>query len=400
MPSPDNPSSEANRPIPTVAEIDTIAALTQPVLRNLLITQCYCDLSAVLAARTGPAANWCSFATWASKQAGQTIRREDLRDTLHELVLEKPGIRASLGLIAALLQKLGARQTLQELWKLTLGHIIAAVTDRASDAVSRGNKKVFEEIAREFARFIAACYADTAYNQQHIEDFCAQLKPGPPPEGQAYLALAFTRYYAALFEDDPQRRAELQLLANLEIGFHEQTRLQPEIAESLNAAITIDPQQIRERLLADIFPGNGWWGRLRLLFQRLFGKVSLLDKAIDMLVQQAQQHVRKLLTAHLLTLTIPPHHRLQLGHDLTAIYPALLQTLINPDLLALLAKIDPTPDSLLESGATDWANLPERMHFIAELFRCYHSTHDIFDAAFTTEQLTALRLGKIPEGQL
>jgi hypothetical protein len=64
---------------PTVADVERIAALTDPVGRNLQITQCYCELSRAFAARTGAGpANWCTFATWASKQAGQTIREEDL----------------------------------------------------------------------------------------------------------------------------------------------------------------------------------------------------------------------------------------------------------------------------------------------------------------------------------
>ncbi|MGG7664470.1 hypothetical protein [Dyadobacter sp. BHUBP1] len=42
------------------------------------ITQCYCELSTAFINCTGPVANWCTFATWASKQAGQSIRREDL----------------------------------------------------------------------------------------------------------------------------------------------------------------------------------------------------------------------------------------------------------------------------------------------------------------------------------
>ena len=67
-------------PVPTVADVERIAALGDPVLRNLQITQCYCELSRLFAARTGgEPANWCTFATWASKQAGQTIRKEDLR---------------------------------------------------------------------------------------------------------------------------------------------------------------------------------------------------------------------------------------------------------------------------------------------------------------------------------
>jgi hypothetical protein len=66
------------------------------------------------------------------------------------------------------------------------------------------------------------------------------LRPGEPPDGQRYLRQAFRRYYQAHFEADVRTKAELLLLANLEIGFHAQTRLQPEIAESLNAPI-VDP---------------------------------------------------------------------------------------------------------------------------------------------------------------
>ena len=39
-------------------------------------------MSSALAARVGPSANWCTFATWASKQADQTIRTEDLARTV------------------------------------------------------------------------------------------------------------------------------------------------------------------------------------------------------------------------------------------------------------------------------------------------------------------------------
>lgn len=54
------------------------------------------------------------------------------------------------------------------------------------------------------------------------------------------LRRAFRRYYAALFEPDAKLRAELLLLGNIEVGYHEQTRLQPEIVAALDAAV-IDP---------------------------------------------------------------------------------------------------------------------------------------------------------------
>ena len=99
----------------TVEKIDGIASLPDPVLRNLLITQCYCELSAVFAKDVGAGANWCTFATWASKQAGQTIRHEDLQRTLENLLKNEPGIEAALSLVATLAKQSGAEQSLGQL---------------------------------------------------------------------------------------------------------------------------------------------------------------------------------------------------------------------------------------------------------------------------------------------
>ena len=63
--------------VPTVSDVDTIGAIGDPVIRNLRITQCYHELAGAVAERVAPGANWCTFATWASRQAGQTIRGED-----------------------------------------------------------------------------------------------------------------------------------------------------------------------------------------------------------------------------------------------------------------------------------------------------------------------------------
>jgi len=59
--------------IPTLADVDVIGACPHPALRNLRITQAYHELSAAMAQRIGSGANWCTFATWASKQAGQSM---------------------------------------------------------------------------------------------------------------------------------------------------------------------------------------------------------------------------------------------------------------------------------------------------------------------------------------
>ncbi|NUM65152.1 hypothetical protein HUU39_07710, partial [candidate division KSB1 bacterium] len=65
-------------PAPSLAEVERIVAIGNRVIRNLEITECYANLSQAMRDRTGAAANWCTFATWASRQAGSTIRGEDL----------------------------------------------------------------------------------------------------------------------------------------------------------------------------------------------------------------------------------------------------------------------------------------------------------------------------------
>jgi hypothetical protein len=75
---------------PTVEEVARISAMTNPVVRNLEITHCYGRLSAAIVQRTGSCANWCTFATWASRQAGRTIRGEDLVETLRTRLAHGP----------------------------------------------------------------------------------------------------------------------------------------------------------------------------------------------------------------------------------------------------------------------------------------------------------------------
>lgn len=101
-----------------------------------------------------------------------------------------------------------------------------------------------------------------------------------------------------------------------------------------------------------------------------------------------------------MTLSFPPDVRLRLGHDLTAAFPDSLKVIENADLLAMLKQIDPTPDSPRDSGAVDWADLPDRLHFIVDLFRCYHESANLLEAPFSSDQTMALKAGTVPAGQL
>jgi hypothetical protein len=385
---------------PSVAEVERIAAITDPVVRNLQITQCYAELAAVMTAavlpRSGPSANWCTFATWASKQAGQTIRQEDLVRRFRQILADTPSINAAATEVAMTAEQAGAMREAQQVEE-SLWQVLdpTAPFDRASAAVGRGNKKVFEEIAREFARFYADCLGDARYDAAHIERFCAELRPGDPPEGQEYLRRAFRRYYAALFETDAARCAQLLLLGNIEIGYHEQTRLQPEIAEALDAAV-IDPRRLADRVLRALFPYPTWVTRLWLRYRQWRGRPLLLDAALDRLVDRVRHLAHLVLTEHMMTLTLAGGQYLRLGHDLRADYPPALVKLSEPDLLTLLAQVDPTPDSITATGAVDWGRLADRLHFIVDLFRCYQESPLLCEPPFSAEQVAVIKAGQRP----
>lgn len=383
-------------PLPSLEEVTRITASQEAVLRNLQITWCYHELSTALQSGLGPAANWCTFATWASRQAGQTIRKEDLRDLLKERLRRDPQVQQANELLAAEGQM---PATLLPTDVLFESGSLNSPLEAASQAVARGNLKVFAEIGREFARYCATCLPDETPQPNNIDAFCQELRPGEPPGGQRYLRQAFTHYYQAQFTSSQKARAELILLANLEIGLHEQTRLQPEIAESLDAGLVSSVAFFRQ-LLAALFPFGGWLALANLYLRRMLGRPTRLDQALEALEAAARRELRHLLTENMMVFTLPGGRRLRLAEDLPTGYPDTLQKLELPELKALLGAIDPNPDSPLGSGAIDWADLPERIHYIVELFRCYQENPALHAAPFTREQAARIKAGRLPAGDL
>jgi hypothetical protein len=326
---------------PDVEEVGRIAALPDPVIRNLQITECYSRLAAAVGI---DGANWCTFATWASRQAGRTIRGEDLLEAL----------RLELGRDAELLHPLRSfwRAVLRRglfdrtsrfgriVWSL---HTPLDAFELASDAVAGGNRKVFAEIGRAFARYLALDF----------ETFMAELRD---PE----LRQAF----AHLEQGKATGDAGLVVLANLEIGLHEQTRLQPEIREALDAALASE-QGLLKRIL-------GW------PLQRQLTRLS-----------------REAITRCLMVLALPTG-TLYLARNLDV----AVVTPHSAELEALLSRYEPVPPALDDCGARDWSVLDQRMHFISHLFRGYHDRRELATPPFTPAQVERLRAGVVPEGDL
>ena len=380
---------------PTLDEIDRIARLSNPILRNLQITQCYYEISQSVSGITGDSANWCTFATWASKQAGQTIRQEDLIRTFEERFYPSDKISAALEGIASNLRRIDARLHTEVPRKAMLRAINpGAAFARAGDAVARGNKKVFEEIGREFARFLEFFGEQTHFEPDKTARFCAGLRAGEPPEGQRLLSQAFTSYCEARFQNG-QEKAESMLLANLSAGFHEQLRLQPEIVQALNAAID-NAAELKRNLLTVLLPDLYVRAREKVLR----GQMTYVNAAFARLIEEVNRLIRQVITDHLMTLHLAGAEVLRLGRDLQGAFPQELGEIRNAKLREMLERIDMTLNSLVESGAKDWADFTDRMHFIADFFRVYQERQQLFEAPFTTEQVVLLKSGALPGGRL
>ncbi|PWW53078.1 hypothetical protein DFQ13_11667 [Actinokineospora spheciospongiae] len=230
--------------------------------------------------------------------------------------------------IAALLAEALRRALPHQVAERLVHHPIATLTrlEAASEAGARGNLKVFAEIAHEFARFLTEFAHTQTPDDQRIAAFCATLRPGPPPNGQHYLQQAFTHYYRARFTEDPKARTELLLLASIEVGLHEQTRLQPEITAALTTPIRT-PQFLTHELpphTSSPLPHTPS-PRPRTpspLPHIALPLITLLRATVETLLEPARTLTRKTITKLLLTLTLPNNTHLDLSDDLTATYPA------------------------------------------------------------------------------
>ncbi|MDP8925179.1 MAG: hypothetical protein M3O34_20235 [Chloroflexota bacterium] len=385
-------------PAPSADEVERIVARADPVLRNLEITLAYCRLSRELGRLLGRwdaevgNANWCTFATWASKRAGRTIRGDDLgklRERLRRR-LERDG------LFEGALHRLNARLLRRRLPipfdKERIASRVLALVDDMSVSIADGNLKVFAEPAPPFSEVIAQFDGDAALDREKLDQLLGRFAPGPTSEGgQDLLRSAFASFVHALFAQDEKAKAELILLANVQVGLHEQTRLQPNIARALVASI----QHLGDWLAEDIGAKLPPKGRLS---RRTRGELH------DALLAVVGRIWREEATRYLMTLPVPGEV-LGLGWDIPPrpgrpMFPPALQELLNAELVAFLREHDRTWNTTVGSGAADWTSLPDRMHYIADLFRSRQQRSTLYHAPFTSDQCRAILDRRIPDGML
>jgi hypothetical protein len=331
-------------PAPSVEQTHRIAAMRDPVIRNLKITQAYHDLKIALTrVLGGENVSWCAYATWASKGAGKAIRGEHLLGAVREFLSNRPA-----------LERLASRAGLLS--------FLAGISAEVTEHIAEGNHLVFAEMAPLYADWVARFSHAPAGDRAELRSFLEQLRPGPVERGgQDMLIEAFTHYHEAMLAPEPKARAELILLANLLVGHHEQTRLQGPIARAMNAPLP------RGRLCALI-----------------------------------EEPWRALLTRRIMTIELPSV-TLDLGEDLPpwslrSDFPRDLREVTHPRLRGLLDELDLTPNTVAGSAARDWASLRDRMNFVVDFFRTRQQDRLLYDQPFTFLQVAAIAEDRVPHG--
>jgi hypothetical protein len=251
---------------------------------------------------------------------------------------------------------------------------------RVSLLISDGNITVFEELAWPFASFINTFKRDYVYDTGKLQAFLdEQFQPGPLSEGgQDYLIEAFTAYYNARFETRAKEKAEYILLGNLLVGLHEQTRLQPQIEQSM--AVPLE------------------------FFSETSNKSGSIKGALHSQPTVTRKIVSRAITQMLMSITLPSRE-LKLSQNVIAptgvmSFPEDLLQIENPRCLELIRQFETGQDTLSGSGAENWADLSDRMSFVVDFFRSHQHYKRLWEMPFLEEQASVIESGHFPAGPL
>jgi hypothetical protein len=369
-----------------IADIRRIEGLDDAIHRNLLITKRYHELSHDLArVIRGTNCNWSTFACWASKTAGQSIRQEELPGDIVQVLKDEARFEECL---ATLTRPLPFLRFLH--LDLNVFQVARAVVTEVSRQIAAGNLKVFAELAPFFARFSIEFADPAARTPRSLDAFLERLRSGPAErDGQDWLKLAFRRYFAAIDAPNDKQRAEHILLGNLLIGLHEQTRLQPNIQAGIDAPLS--DAVLRE---SAGLAGISW---LRPLTRRLFGhRLSQFRDGV-------QDGWERVVTRFFMRLALPNGQSLSLAEDVPVTgrtFPPDLDPLLDAELSVFVGKYDRDPRTTRGSGAHNWTQLAQRMSFIIDLFRSHQQSLDLFGPPFDPMQCQEIEAGRVPRGPL
>jgi hypothetical protein len=376
-----------------LADLKRIAAMEDGALRNLFITQRYQDISDTTKTVLGSEnLNWCTYACWASKTAGESIRGEELPDVVEAILKHEGIIEKSVSRIRGWLGFSKAGED------LPIFDDVRSVLKGVSTEIAFGNLKVYAEIAPLFSRFAVelgqSTDAPSGLNEEAWENFASILRPGKPDEydGQDYLKAGFREYYEARFVADASQRAQKIFYANVLVGLHEQTRLQSAIKNAMAVPAIEGFDQILFKEATNHSPG--------VRPDVVAAKVRKIPDRVKLFVIDIWEHIA---TRVAMELVLPQGGSVDLSRDVPPVgrkmYPGTLVSLDYPPLLALAGKYVENLASTEGSGAKDWSELKQRMNFIFHLFRANAQNIQLYAQPFLETQRADFNEGRMPSNR-
>ena len=353
-------------------EVREIVGLTDDVYRNHWISYAYFDISRRLHEHIGDNASWCTFSTWSSRMIGQYLRVDEPNPTIEQWLREHP---LPLPPLHWALRRFG-------FW----------IRTREGGAMPRvlalGNRLVFEEIGLAVARLIAEIDGSPAYDDDALRTFESTIKAtgdGPlfPPGDVDQLREALGCYYRARWEDRPQEKAELVLLANALLGAYEQSRLQPIAEAALSPFARRLPELERATLdaLTKVLPAE----RAAL---RPYARPWALQEESPLLRRIAHGYAR-VLTRFIMMLQLPKAgagmEAFHIGVGLPEpgpgrpLYPPPLDQLRDQRLVNVIARYDVSGGTARGCRAENWGSFDDRMNYIVNVFRARQTTPALYE---------------------
>jgi hypothetical protein len=217
--------------------------------------------------------------------------------------------------------------------------LIRRSRSRSASLILAGNRTVLADIGLQTARFVEWLTQPAATNNGLIA-FLAGIPSQP------LLRQAFTQYYAARQATTTADKQAATYFGNCFAVWHEHERLEPYIR----------------------------------------GAMPLI--------------IRRCVTQRLLQFDIGAR-RLAVAHDVPA-DAALLHLPASSEALTQLQRIsgEAVADAAGHTAARDWTRIQERMRYIFALFRAFHTDPEVSAAPYQAEQMQAIALGQLPNGEL
>jgi len=369
--------------------IAEVAAIEDAALRNLWITQTYHELALAMKPNMAGNATWLSFAVWASRTVGKTLREEEIPKWMREALADAEHFQDNLK-APRWMRALGLARFLDE-------HTPIGMMEQVLREMSRwlgvGNVLVFAELAPIYSQFAKRFPPDQPRDDNAFTTFLAESKIEGTEDERLAVHDAFMLYYASQYEKDKNLRAQMVLTANISAVLHEQKRLQPHITGSMDATIQV--------IARGLFLTS-----LGAFVHRTIGKlIPAIDRATRNISDEVLKVWEHTITKLMMSLETPNGPDLDLSDDVPALpgqhlFPGELSEIDFTPLQVALQTWDKTQGTGRGSAAADWRDLSDRMCFVVNLFRSRQLEESLLTPPFTPEQLAQLHEGIIPEGPL